>query len=99
MQGTSAETRTAPLRTWRAEVRVVYAIPTGAENDRVAEAPVREFVVTCKNCGRDVMTVERLRDPEVDRLQAHLRACVRPDPLGKAPMLGEVLIYVSVAKS
>ena len=57
----------------------------------------RVFEVVCKGCGRSLMTVERLRDPEIGVLEAHLRACCPSEPLGDAPMLGEVMAPVRVA--
>ena len=56
----------------------------------------RVFEVVCKGCGRSLMTVERLRDPEIDVLEAHLRACCPSEPLGDAPPLGEVMRHVRV---
>ena len=42
------------------------------------------------------MTVERLRDPEITTLEAHLRACCQSEPFGETPMLGELLGHVRV---
>ena len=33
------------------------------------------FEVVCKGCSRSLMTVERLRDPEIELVVDHLRAC------------------------
>ena len=57
----------------------------------------RVFEVVCKGCGRSLMTVERLRDPEIAVLVDHLRACCASEPLGDTPMLGEVMARVRVA--
>ena len=56
----------------------------------------RVFEVVCKGCSRSLMTVERLRDPEIGVLEAHLRACCPSEPLGDAPPLGEVMRHVRV---
>ena len=42
------------------------------------------------------MTVERLRDPEIELVVDHLRACSASEPLGDAPPLGEVMRHVRV---
>jgi len=55
------------------------------------------FEVRCKGCGRHLMTVERIRDAEIAVLVDHLRACSASEPLGDAPMLGEVMARVRVA--
>jgi hypothetical protein len=59
------------------------------------EAVVFEF--RCKGCGRSLMTVERLRDPEIAVLEDHLRACGQSEPLGDTSMLGEIMARVRVA--
>jgi len=51
------------------------------------------FEVVCKGCRRTLVTVERLRDPV---LAGQLRACSPSEPLGEAPMLGEVMRRVRV---
>ena len=51
----------------------------------------RVFEVVCKGCSRSLMTVERLRDPEIDAVVGHLRACPASEPLGDTPMLGAVM--------
>ncbi len=56
----------------------------------------RVFEVVCKGCGRSLMTVERLRDPEIDVLVDHLRACSESESLEEASMLGEVMARVRV---
>ncbi len=53
----------------------------------------RLFAVACKDCDRTLVTVERLRDPV---LAGQLRACSPSEPLGEAPMLGEVMRRVRV---
>ena len=60
------------------------------------EKSSRLFEVVCKECHRVLMTVERLRDPEVAVLVNHLRACAASEPLGETPMLGELLGHVRV---
>ncbi len=67
----------------------------------------RVFEVVCKGCSRSLMTVERLRDPEIDSSwiirAARGHADVgrgdgpRSEPLGDTPMLGEVMARVRVA--
>ena len=42
----------------------------------------RVFEVVCKGCSRSLMMVERLRDPEIGVLEAHLRACCPPNRSG-----------------
>jgi len=78
-------------------LQVPYAQSTLGEHDRVAEAPPGRFAVACKSCGRRLMTVDRLRDPEIAVLVDHLRACAPSEPLTDAPMLGEVMRRVCVA--
>jgi hypothetical protein len=51
----------------------------------------RVFETRCKGCGRILVTVERLRDPEIAVITDHLRLCATSDPLGKAPALGEIM--------
>ena len=53
------------------------------------------FEVVCKGCGRSLVTVDRIRNPDV--LVDHLRACSASEPLGDTPMLGEVMARVRVA--
>jgi len=53
------------------------------------------FEVTCKQCWRILATVERIRDPEIAILEDHLRTC--GEPLGEAPLLGEIMGRVRVA--
>ena len=55
------------------------------------------FEVVCKGCRRTLVTVERLRDPEIELVVDHLRACSASEPLGDTPMLGEVMARVRVA--
>ena len=59
----------------------------------------RVFEVVCKGCSRSLMTVERLRDPEIGVLEAHLRACCPSEPLADAPVLGEIMRRVRVARA
>ena len=62
----------------------------------VAEGTPPQFVIACKQCGRQLMVVVRITDPEIARLEAHIRACVRPDPLGEAPPLGALMAQIRV---
>ena len=55
------------------------------------------FEVVCKGCAHSLTTVERLRDPEIAALVYHLRACSPSEPLGAAPVLGEVMARIRVA--
>jgi hypothetical protein len=55
----------------------------------------RLFAVRCKGCGRSLVTVRRLRDPEIAILEDHLRAC--GEPLGDAHSLGDLMAKVRVA--
>jgi len=57
----------------------------------------RLFEVVCKGCGRTLVTVERIRDPEIALLTSHLRACAASEPLGDTSMLGEMMARVRVA--
>ena len=54
------------------------------------------FEVSCNDCHRTLVTVERLRDPEIAVHVDHLRACAASEPLGDAPMLGEVMARVRI---
>ena len=56
----------------------------------------RLFEVVCKGCGRTLVTVDRLRDPEIAALEAHIRACGQSESFGETPMLGELLGHVRV---
>ena len=51
----------------------------------------RVFEVVCKGCSRSLMMVERLRDPEIELVVDHLRACSASEPLGDTPMLGTIM--------
>lgn len=55
----------------------------------------RLFVVSCKHCGRTLLTVARIRDAEIKALVDHLRVCP-PEALGESPALGEVMAQVRV---
>jgi hypothetical protein len=82
------------------QLRVPYALPAAGRDDRVAEAPPWQFAVNCKHCGRQLMTVDRIREPQVAVLETHLRACCFSEPLGDAPvMLGDLLRRVSVTEA
>ena len=60
------------------------------------DAAARLFVVECKDCHRTLVTVERLRDPEIAVVTHHLRACCPSEPLGEPPMLGSIMRRVRV---
>jgi len=60
------------------------------------EKSSRLFTVVCKSCEGTLMTVEHIRDPEIDALEVHFRACSQSEPLGEIPMLGELLGHVRV---
>ena len=49
----------------------------------------RVFEVVCKGCRRTLVTVDRIRDPEIAALVDHLRACAPSEPFGEAPMRGD----------
>ena len=49
------------------------------------------FEVVCKGCRRTLVTVDRIRDPEIAALVDHLRACAPSEPLGDTSMLGDVM--------
>ncbi len=72
-----------------------YEPPT-PDNFWVAESAPPQFVIACKQCGRQLMTVVRITDREIPQLEAHIRACVRPDPLGETPALGVVMAQIRV---
>ena len=61
------------------------------------EASSRLFTVACKGCGRVLVTVERLRDPEIDTLVNHLHACAASEALGDTPTLGEIMRHLRAA--
>ena len=60
------------------------------------EAPTRLFEVACKGCQRSLVIVDRIRDQEIAALEDHLRACRSSEPLGVAPMLGEIMRRIQV---
>lgn len=78
------------------ELRVPYPLPTAGEHARVAETPPRQFRVSCTRCTRLLMTVERIREPEIAVLEAHLRLCQASELLPNAPHLGAILRAVVV---
>ena len=55
------------------------------------DIPNRLFEVACKGCHRPLVTVERLRNPEIAVVVDHLRACSASEPLGDTPMLGTIM--------
>ena len=55
------------------------------------DIPNRLFEVACKGCHRPLVTVERLRNPEIAVVVDHLRACSISEPLGDTPMLGTIM--------
>jgi hypothetical protein len=44
-----------------------------------------------------LVTTDLIREPEIAILEEHLRACSRLEPLGEAPMLGEIMRRVRIA--
>ncbi len=46
------------------------------------------FEVVCKGCRRTLVTVDRIRDPEIGLVGDHIRACSASEPLGDTPMFG-----------
>ena len=61
------------------------------------EATRRAFEVVCHGCGRLLMTVERLRDPEIRVLVDHLGGCAASGRLPAKATLGEIMARVRVA--
>jgi hypothetical protein len=70
--------------------------PPTSGNFWVAEGAPPQFVIACKQCGRQLMSVVRITDREIPQLEAHIRACVRPDPLGETPALGVLMAQIRV---
>ena len=66
------------------------------KGEDLPERSSRLFTVVCKGCGCLLLTVERIRDPDIAILEEHLRACAASEPLGDAPMLGEVMARVRI---
>ena len=62
------------------------------------DTPNRLFEVACKGCHRPLVTVERLRNPEIAVVVDHLRACGASEPLADEPMLGALMARVQVAR-
>ncbi len=60
------------------------------------ETPTRNFEIICKGCGRSLETVDRIREPQIDRLVTHLRACAASERLADAPMLGDLMARIRV---
>jgi len=54
------------------------------------------FEVTCKGCGRTLVTTVRISDAEIAALTDHLRACSPCEPLTDRALLGEVLARIRV---
>jgi len=73
-----------------------YATPPTWDHLCVAERTASRFVISCKQCRRQLMTVIHVTDPDIAQLEAHIRACVRPDPLGEAPPLGAIMAQICV---
>ena len=67
------------------------------KGDDLPDQSSRVFEVVCKGCSRSLMTVERLRDPEIQLVVDHLRACSASEPFGEAPPLGAIMARVRVA--
>ena len=54
----------------------------------------RVFEVVCKGCGRSLVTVDRIRDPEIDAIRDHVSMCARGEQISQASPLGEVLAHI-----
>jgi hypothetical protein len=57
----------------------------------------RRFAVHCRACGFGLLTTDRICDPDVQQIENHLRACAASEPLGEAPMLGEIMRRLNIA--
>lgn len=62
----------------------------------MATPDARRFRVFCRHCEQLMLTAPILRDPELALIEAHLRACLDPDPLARAPRLADLLWHVRV---
>ena len=78
------------------QIGTSYAEAATWGRSRVAEAPNRLFDVTCKHCERTLITVQRLRDPEIDAIRDHVERCARGERVTPSSPLGEVLTHVRV---
>jgi hypothetical protein len=56
------------------------------------------FVVSCKTCGRKLLTTRRVAAVEAAIIEAHLRACYPVVPLDPDPMLGQLMPSIRVAR-
>ncbi len=61
------------------------------KGDYLPDKSSRMFEVICKGCGRSLAKVERIRDSQIVLVTDHLRACAPSEPLGDAPILGEIM--------
>lgn len=97
--GAAGDERRTGSRRRRAPEQLQEPYPTPPTWDHlcVAERTATRFVISCKKCERQLMTVIRITDPDIARLEAHIRACVRPDPLGEAPPLGAIMAQILVS--
>jgi hypothetical protein len=98
-------------RVWFRRDRCSGASPTSArrstgtsralaqEGEDLPDESNRLFVVICKGCHRPLVTVERLRNPEIALVVDHLRACSPSEPLGDEPMLGDILRYLRIGQA
>jgi hypothetical protein len=64
----------------------------------LADGSSRLFKVACKSSQHTLVSVERLRDPEIAVITDHLGACCPAELLGEAPMLGDVMARVRVVR-
>ena len=62
------------------------------------DGAIRVFTITCKVCKERIADTDRIRDPEIARLQAHAGVCGRLDP-GDASSLGDLLRLFVVTAS
>jgi hypothetical protein len=65
----------------------------------VAEMPVSQFSVTCKQRSRRIAQAVRIRDAEIALIDAHIRRCLPVVRLSEAPQLGELLTHVRIEAS
>jgi len=63
------------------------------------ETAARLFVVACATCSRMLVSTARISDPEIVVLETHLQACSPSEPLADAPVLGEIMRRVRVARA
>jgi hypothetical protein len=56
------------------------------------------FEVVCKGCGRSLVTVERVGDPEIDAIRDHVATCARGEQISPASPLGAVLAHIRMTR-